>query len=430
MGVEPSQHHPHVLAVGAEGIALPLPRRRGAGEELRADRLGGHGAVSLEMRDVTGIGTEQRPIGDDHPDLEGHGWRGAARGTEHGVDQGVRHHGRVAVTGSGGSAALGLTLQVPVELLRVESGQPCGHGRHAVLAGGHGDVPVPARTAVAKRGPFGIELPGEGRHGVPPASGAGAVHLGEPLAEDPVHLARQLRVQHGGGVGDGIGRIARHAPVGERGHDPRERLDQTPGGGEGAPGHVRGAAGDQGDVRDGGAVGLPFDPMAGRGRGALVGGAVPRLVPAVATGGVLQRGHGARLEGVECTAGGLDRAEQIGELAPAPAVGPEQGARVRGETLEEEGQVAEVVGEAGGVRPAQRGEGLLGGVLPRGAREPRCARHASMLPGRAASGQATAGDVDQQGVWRRGRQRVVGELGPPLVPPTAPRPADRPTMEA
>ena len=52
MGVEASQRRPHVLAVGAEGIALPRSGRGRAGQELLAHRLGRHGAVALEVGDV------------------------------------------------------------------------------------------------------------------------------------------------------------------------------------------------------------------------------------------------------------------------------------------------------------------------------------------------------------------------------------------
>ena len=403
MGVEASQRRPHVLAVGAEGIALPRSGRGRAGQELLAHRLGRHGAVALEMGDVARVRREQGTVGDDHADLESDRRR-PLLGAQHRIDQRVRHHGGVAAAVPRGAATLRLAAEAAVDLLGVESGEPRREGRHPVLTGGHRDVAVPARPAVAQRRTLRVELPGDGRDRVPPPAGARAVELGEPLAEDPIDLAGQVRLQHGGGVGDGVGGVPSDLSRGQRRHDPREGLDETTGRGEGAAGHVRGAAGDQGDVGDGGAVGLLLDAAARGGGGILVGGIVARLLPALAARGLLQGDHGAGLEGVERPAGGLDRAEQVGELSARPALGREQLCGVAGEPLEEERQVTEVLGEADGVRAAQRGEDLLGGVLPRGAREPRCARHASMLPAPVPEGQAGAGDGDGEAVWRNGRR--------------------------
>jgi hypothetical protein len=315
------------------------------------------------MRDIARIRAEQGAIGDDHADLEGDRRRPVA-GAQERIDERIRHRGPMAPTVPGGASALGLAGEEPMDLLGIESLEACGERRHPVLTGRHRDMAVLPRPPMTQGAALGIELAGDGRDRVLPAPGAGTVELRQVLAEDPVHLASEVRLQHRDGIGDGIGLVPGDLPGGERGHGPRERLDQAPRRGEGATGQVRGATGQQRDVLDRHAVGLTLDPGLRGGRRPLVGGAIARVLPPLPSRGLLQRGHGTGLEGVQRAPGGLDRAEQAGELLAPPACGLEQGGGVGGEPLQEEGQVTEPLREADGVRRAQRGHDLLRGALP------------------------------------------------------------------
>ena len=373
-----------VRAVAVAGRVL----RCGEGcAQLGAQGFGGHRAVSLDVRRVAVLGSEQGPVGDDHADVEGLELEPAVP-AEQGPDQRISHDRAVAFPVPLGPASLGLEGEPLVDAFRVEGGEMGAEGRHAVLARGEGDVAGAAGDQVPARGSVGVELADGGHDRSSPGLDAGTLHLGQALVEHLVHVAALLVGQRGGGGGRGIrdGRCDRAAA--ECGEHARHGADESAGGGEaGARGGGR-AVGREGDVGRGSSIGLADELLERREEVVLVGDVVPCRVDPVAEVRLGEGDEGAGLERREGAERAVDHVQQVLDLLPRPSADLEHLLRVDRKGGEQVVDVPEELCERGRTARMQLGEHLLRSVLLRGGLRGRRRCHGPILPRTPDRGKA------------------------------------------
>ena len=252
--------------------------------------------------------------------------------------------------------------------------------RHPVLSGGQRDVAGRAREAMAVRSTFGVELADDRRDRSPPRLDPGALHLGQPLVEDLVHVSPLLIRDRCGRGGRGIGDAGGDRAAAEGAEHARHRADEATGGGEARARGGGGTVGRQGDVRRGAPIGLADELLERREEVILVRDVVAGCVDPISAMGFGEGDEGACFERGEGAEHAVDHVEEVLDLLPWPGPHLEHLLRIDGHGGQQVVDVPEHLGERGGASPVQRSQSRLGsGALRSGLRGDRRG-HGSMLP--------------------------------------------------
>jgi hypothetical protein len=290
-----SQDRPDLRPVRAEAVLGRVLRRGEHLAQLLSQSLGGDGAVALDVRGVAVLGGEQRTVRDDHADVEGlevHPAVAAQQGSHHGVGHDRAVPGLLPL----GTTALRLEGESFVDALRIQSGEMGAERRHAVLPGGQRHVAGLAGEAMAVRSAVGVELADGRGDRAPPGLDPGALHLGQPLVEDLVHLSSLLVRQRRGRGGRGVGDARGDRAVAEGVEHARHRADEATSGGEARARGGGGTVGRESDVHRGAPIGLADELLERREEVVLVRNVVARRVDAIPAMGFGEGDEGARLE--------------------------------------------------------------------------------------------------------------------------------------